>query len=96
MGARVQHRPVYRGLCELLRDWRVQAQLSQAKLAQLLGKPPSYVHKCEVADRRIDPVEFIQWYRLCGLSGEAALQQTERMLADYGQLPERRSGNPQQ
>ena len=45
-------------LSELIRLRRV-AGLSQAGLAQLLGKPPSYVGKYELAERRLDIVETI-------------------------------------
>ena len=91
MGARVQHQPVYRGLCELLRAWRGRAGLSQARLAELLGKPPSYVHKCEVADRRIDPIEFVRWYRICGISGPHAVGEVEKLLAEYETRPSART-----
>jgi hypothetical protein len=51
--------------------------LSQRDLAERLRKPPSYVHKCEVADRRIDPIELIAWAKACGLSGVDAIRTIE-------------------
>lgn len=45
-------------LSELIR-LRQEAGLSQAGLAKLLGKPPSYVGKYELAERRLDIVETI-------------------------------------
>lgn len=78
MGSRAQHRLQYRRFCELLRNWRVEAGFSQAKLAAKLGKPPSFVHKCEVGDRRIDPLEFIDWCRACGLAPDIALLSAEK------------------
>lgn len=45
-------------LSELIR-LRHEAGLSQAGLAKLLGKPPSYVGKYELAERRLDIVETI-------------------------------------
>ena len=45
-------------LSELVR-LRQEAGLSQAGLAKLLGKPPSYVGKYELAERRLDIVETI-------------------------------------
>ncbi len=45
-------------LSELVR-LRHEAGLSQAGLAKLLGKPPSYVGKYELAERRLDIVETI-------------------------------------
>jgi hypothetical protein len=79
MGARAQHTTRYRQLCELLRGWRLGAGFSQRDLAGLLGKPPSYVHKCEVADRRIDPLEFVAWCRACGVSRARAVADVERL-----------------
>lgn len=60
-------------MCGLLRRWREEAALTQRGLAQKLGKARSYVHKVEVGDRRIDPIEFIAWCRACGLDAAAAL-----------------------
>nr|WP_302479650.1 helix-turn-helix transcriptional regulator [Ruegeria arenilitoris] len=45
-------------MSELIR-LRQEAGLSQAGLAKLLGKPPSYVGKFELAERRLDIVETI-------------------------------------
>lgn len=73
MGARVQHTAAYRRLCALLRRWRADAKLTQRDLSARLRKPPSYVHKCEVADRRIDPLEMIAWCRACGVDPHDAL-----------------------
>lgn len=38
---------------------RNEAQLSQAELAKLLGKPPSFVGKYELGERRLDVVELV-------------------------------------
>ena len=79
MGARPQHSHRYRRLCELLRTWREHAGLSQRALADLLKKPPSYVHKCEVADRRIDPLELVDWCRACGVAPVDAVREVEQL-----------------
>ena len=34
---------------------------------EALRKPHSYVYKVELGERRIDPVEFVQWCRACGV-----------------------------
>jgi hypothetical protein len=67
MGARPQHTLAYRRFCTLLRGWRDRAGLTQRALAKLLNKPHSYVHKAEVGDRRVDPLEFIAWCEACGI-----------------------------
>lgn len=77
MGARAQHTPGYRRLCSLLRQWRTEANLTQRDLAIRLRKPPSYVHKTEVGERRIDPLEFIAWCSGCGIDPAAAIRQVQ-------------------
>jgi transcriptional regulator with XRE-family HTH domain len=37
---------------------RKDARLSQAQLAEMLGKPPSFVAKYELGERRLDVVEL--------------------------------------
>ncbi len=39
-------------------EMRKDAALSQAQLAKMLGKPPSYVAKYELGERRLDVVEL--------------------------------------
>ena len=80
MGARPQHTLRYRRLCALLRTWRNDAGLTQRELASKLRKPASYVHKCEVADRRIDPLEFINWCRACDRNPAKSLEFLEGVL----------------
>lgn len=77
MGARAQHTLGYRRLCALLRQWRTDAELTQRALAVRLRKPHSYVHKVEVGDRRIDPLEFIAWCRACRRNAPASLSEVE-------------------
>ena len=60
-------------MCELLRQWRVHAELTQRALAAKLRKPYSYVWKVEAGERRIDPIEFVGWCRACGMSPTEAI-----------------------
>jgi predicted transcriptional regulator len=78
MGARVQHSPSYRRLCGLLRKWRTDAGLTQRALAKRLRKPPSFVHKTEIGDRRMDPVEFVAWCRACKKIPSESIADLER------------------
>jgi transcriptional regulator with XRE-family HTH domain len=78
MGARAQHNYAYRRLCGLLRMWRKNASLTQRSLALKLGKPHSFVHKSEIGDRRVDPLEFIAWTRACGISPKTAITEIEQ------------------
>jgi transcriptional regulator with XRE-family HTH domain len=49
----------HKKLCELLRQQRKAAGLTQTIVAERLGKPPSYVAKYEGGDRRLDILELI-------------------------------------
>lgn len=79
MGASGLHSPAYRRLCGLLRRWRSEAGLTQRELAAKLRKPPSYVHKTEVGERRIDPLEFVAWSRACDRDPAAAIADVQRI-----------------
>ena len=72
---RPQHDPAYKQLCALLRTWREEAGLTQVELGSAFGRPHTFVHKCEVGDRRLDPVEFVRWCRACGVKPEKAISQ---------------------
>ncbi|WP_428541930.1 helix-turn-helix domain-containing protein [Profundibacter sp.] len=47
----------YQNFLAALVDLRKAKGLSQADLANLLGKPASFVGKCELGERRLDVVE---------------------------------------
>jgi transcriptional regulator with XRE-family HTH domain len=49
----------HRKLCELLKTQRKAAGLTQTVVAKRLSKPPSYVAKYELGDRRLDVLELI-------------------------------------
>jgi transcriptional regulator with XRE-family HTH domain len=53
------HLDAYRQFVANLVRARHEAQLSQAKLAILLNKPPSFVAKYELCERRLDLVEAL-------------------------------------
>lgn len=40
--------------------------MTQRDVAEKLGKPHSFVHKCEIGERRLDPLEFIDLCRALG------------------------------
>jgi hypothetical protein len=52
--------------------------MTQRALAKKLGKPPSYVHKTEIGDRRMDPLEFIAWCRACQIDPSASIATVEK------------------
>ena len=45
-------------MCAVLVASRREAELTQAQLAERLGKPPSFIAKIEIGERRLDVVEF--------------------------------------
>lgn len=75
MGSSVLHRPAYRRLCKKLRQWRLDAGLTQTVLARQLRVPQSWVAKCELGERRVDPLEFRSWCRACGVDEGEAIRQ---------------------
>lgn len=49
----------YRTLIEVLAALRRELGVSQRELARRIGKPPSFVNKTELFERRLDILEFI-------------------------------------
>ncbi len=57
--AKTIHSERQKRLCALLIAERKAAGLTQTVVADRLGKPPSYVAKYELGDRRLDVLEFL-------------------------------------
>src|SRR5947199_5569207 len=72
MATKSQHAPAYEPLPVFLRALRDAAGLTQRELGEKLGKPQSWVHNCEVANRRVDVTEFVAWAAACGVDPKAA------------------------
>jgi len=64
--AKPQLRPAYRVVPAILRELRENAGLTQRELGKRLGLPQNTIHRMEVASRRCDPVELIDWAKACG------------------------------
>lgn len=62
------HTEAYTAVLRALVEARSQAGLSQAVLADKLGKPPSFVGKYELGERRLDVVELMVVLRALNLS----------------------------
>jgi transcriptional regulator with XRE-family HTH domain len=56
--------PRYRQFLSRLRSARLEAGLTQAQAAQALGKPQSYLSKCESGERRVDVVELERFAKI--------------------------------
>ncbi|WP_353329291.1 XRE family transcriptional regulator [Phaeobacter sp. NW0010-22] len=55
------HTKQYRRLIEALVAERSSQGLSQATLAKTLKRPPSFVAKVELCERRLDVLEYCAW-----------------------------------
>ena len=53
-----KHGPAYAALTARLRQARKDAGFSQTQAATRLGKPQSFISKCESGQRRLDVVEL--------------------------------------
>ncbi|MBP6013326.1 MAG: helix-turn-helix transcriptional regulator [Alphaproteobacteria bacterium] len=58
------HTRQYQKLREALTAAREAAGLSQHELARRLGRPQSFVSKCESGERRLDVVELVHIFKL--------------------------------
>lgn len=54
--------------------------MTQRQLGSRLGKPQSWIHNCEVANRRVDVTEFIRWAQACGVSPTEAFERVLRTV----------------
>lgn len=79
MGVKAQQSRSYRRVPEFLRELREEAGLTQRQIGDRLGKPQSWVHNCEVRNRRVDIAEFCDWCKACGTP---PLQAFRRYLSD--------------
>ena len=59
--------PTYRSTIEVIVAARHEVGLSQKAVADRLGKPPSFIAKVELGERRLDLVEFIAIGRALGM-----------------------------
>ena len=54
----------YQEFLKRLRQAREEAGMTQAEVAAILGKPQSFVSKCEVGERRVDVVELSEFAQI--------------------------------
>lgn len=55
------HTKEYKRLIQALVSERTSQGLSQAELAKALKRPPSFVAKVELCERRLDVLEYCAW-----------------------------------
>ncbi len=59
--------PEYTAFLKRLRAARVKAGLSQEEVVRRIGKPQSYLSKCESGERRVDVVELAALAKVYGV-----------------------------
>jgi transcriptional regulator with XRE-family HTH domain len=60
------HTPEYQHLLKRLRQARLDAGLTQVQVAKALGQTQSYVTKCELGERRLDPIDLQRFAKVYG------------------------------
>jgi transcriptional regulator with XRE-family HTH domain len=60
------YRTDYQDLIRRVREARQEAGLTQKEVASALGRPLSFVSKCELGERRIDPIDLLDFADLYG------------------------------
>ena len=61
-------RTAYKALGRRLRQAREEAGLTQTAASELIGRPQSFIAKCEAGERRMDIIELGVLSRLYGKS----------------------------
>ena len=56
----------YKQLLRRLRAARREADLTQEEAGKAVGRPQSFISKCEAGERRVDAVELLAFARLYG------------------------------
>jgi transcriptional regulator with XRE-family HTH domain len=64
----------YDRFSQLLTEARKQSGLSQQEVADHLGRPQTYVSRCESGTRRMDVVEFLEMAEVIGFDPIVFLQ----------------------
>jgi len=54
----------YKGLLKKLRQARKDSGLTQQEISQKIDKPQSFISKCELGERRIDPIELSKFAKI--------------------------------
>ena len=68
------HTTAYKWLCQTLVAARHKAGLTQAQVAEGIGRPQSFVAKVEGGERRLDVVELVEICRLLSADPEKIIR----------------------
>ena len=61
---RAVHTARYKEMLRRLRQARIDSGLTQVAVARALGKTQAFVSKCELGERRIDPIDLAEFASL--------------------------------
>jgi transcriptional regulator with XRE-family HTH domain len=86
----MDYSPEYGRYRALLRKIRKEAGLSQAELAQKLGKPQTFVSKSELGERRVDYPELRKFCAACKITVREFDRRYEQALISIETQPKRR------
>ncbi len=67
----------YELFCQTLAEARQAKGLTQAEVADRLGKPQSFISKYENGERRLDVVEFLEVCQALAIKPSAVLKKLE-------------------
>ena len=74
--------PGHQALMQVLVETRKSRGVTQQELADRLKRPQSYVAKIETGERRLDVVEFIEWFQVLEADPNAAVSAISAVLPD--------------
>jgi transcriptional regulator with XRE-family HTH domain len=90
MSSKSIHKPEYQTLLELLIELRGTAGLKQAELAELLGRPQSYVSDVERGGRRLDLLQLREYCLACDQDLLSFVKRFEKAMGN-GEAARKRS-----
>ena len=65
--------PRYLTLRQALVGARLGAGLTQAVMAQRMGRAQSFISKVEIGERYVDVIDFVDWCQITGVDGAQIL-----------------------
>ena len=68
---------------EVLKKLRFQKEMTQLQLADMLGKPQSFVSKYESGERRLDVLEFIEVCYALGEEPDVVIRKIEKRKKEW-------------
>jgi transcriptional regulator with XRE-family HTH domain len=72
--------PEYTLFLRHFHEARKSAGLSQEEAATRMGKPQSYISKCQTGERRVDVIELYNYCEALGISFAEFTQELEKAL----------------